>query len=99
MRLTETELYLFNNGVNCYAYRTLGCHAVNAGEQAKFYRFSVYAPNAKRVSVVGDFNGWDTASLRMTPCGSTGVWEAFSDTSLLYTLYIIGGWTVSPSRG
>ena len=72
MRLTETELYLFNNGVNCYAYRTLGCHAVNAGEQAKFYRFSVYAPNAKRVSVVGDFNGWDTESLRMTPCGSTG---------------------------
>lgn len=81
MRLTETELYLFNNGVNCYAYRTLGCHAVNAGEQAKCYRFSVYAPNAKRVSVVGDFNGWDTASLRMTPCGSTGVWEAFSDTA------------------
>lgn len=76
MRLDANELYLFNNGVNAYAYRALGCHRFSS-ENGDVHRFAVYAPNARSVSVVGDFNSWDRDNAVMERCGSTGVWEAF----------------------
>lgn len=70
--LNETELYLFNTGENCYAYRVMGAHKVENGA----YRFAVWAPNAKAVSVVGSFNGWNGDANPMRMAGTSGVWEA-----------------------
>ena len=72
--LTELELYYFNEGTSTTPYKALGCHRVEQNG-IPMWRFSVWAPSAKRVAVVGDWNSWnDTADL-MTPIGSTGVWE------------------------
>jgi len=73
--LSEYELYLFNEGKNCYAYRSLGCHKVKLNGN-DVYRFAVYAPNAVSVSVVGSFNEWNPTADPMRRCGKTGVWEA-----------------------
>lgn len=74
-RLDNNELYLFNTGASAYAYRSLGCHKV-ALDGHECFRFAVWAPHAKAVSVVGDFNGWNAAADPMHPCGTSGVWEA-----------------------
>ncbi|MCC6953982.1 MAG: 1,4-alpha-glucan branching protein GlgB [Deltaproteobacteria bacterium] len=70
------ELYLFSEGTYFRAYEKFGAHAaVRQGVAGS--TFAVWAPNARSVSVVGDFNGWnrDTHSLRS--CGDAGVWEGF----------------------
>ena len=64
-------LYLFNEGRNNQAYRLLGAHADVSGTT-----FRVWAPNAGRVSVVGDFNGWHGDVHPLLPLGESGVWEA-----------------------
>ncbi len=74
--LDEVALYLFNEGKSAYAYRALGCHRVQAKEGYDAFRFAVWAPNARAVSVVGSFNGWDAAADPMERCGTTGVWQA-----------------------
>ncbi len=74
--LDETELYLFNEGKSAYAYRALGCHKVRMSAGYEAFRFAVWAPDARAVSVVGSFNGWDIHADPMKPCGSTGVWQA-----------------------
>ncbi len=74
--LDDTELYYFNEGISTAAYRALGCHAVEGAYGERVYRFAVWAPNARAVSVVGDFNGWNPAADPMRPVGTTGVWEA-----------------------
>ncbi|MBS1140388.1 MAG: 1,4-alpha-glucan branching enzyme [Proteobacteria bacterium] len=63
-------LYLFNEGRNNQAYRLLGAHAEVSGTT-----FRVWAPNAGRVSVVGDFNGWHGDVHQLHPMGESGVWE------------------------
>ena len=57
-------------------YRVLGAHAVERDGQAGFV-FAVWAPNARRVSVVGDFNDWDGRAHVMNHRGESGVWEKF----------------------
>jgi len=74
--LTETELYYFNEGNAARAYESLGCHPVLFNGQPA-YRFAVWAPNAKRVAICGDWNGWSQDADVMTPVGATGVWEMF----------------------
>ncbi len=75
--LDEVALYLFNEGKSSYAYRALGCHPVCVGGgREDLFRFAVWAPNARSVSVVGSFNGWDPHAAPMEPCGHTGVWQA-----------------------
>ena len=73
--LDDNELYLWGTGANAYAYRALGCHEVVLGGKNTF-RFAVWAPNARAVSVVGSFNGWEPQTSPMQPCGTSGVWEA-----------------------
>jgi 1,4-alpha-glucan branching enzyme len=74
--LSEHDLYLFAEGRLLQAYRMLGAHAqvVNGVEGI---RFAVWAPNAERVSVVGDFNRWDGRLHPMRSRGGSGVWELF----------------------
>ncbi len=74
--LDDNELYLFNTGKSAYAYRALGCHRVAMPEGYEAFRFAVWAPDARAVSVVGSFNGWNPRADPMTPCGTTGVWQA-----------------------
>ena len=73
--LDSTELFLFGEGTNAYAYRALGSRFVRRGKKP-VVRFAVWAPNAHSVSVVGEFNNWDTECDRMTLHEENGVWEA-----------------------
>lgn len=71
MNLSE-QLQKFNSGELETAYELLGAHREKNG-----WRFRVWAPNAKGVSVVGDFNFWNPEDLPMRPIGE-GIWEAVS---------------------
>jgi 1,4-alpha-glucan branching enzyme len=70
------DLYLFNQGANTQAYNLLGTQAQTRGAVAGTC-FRVWAPNAERVSVVGDFNRWDGRTHPMCSLGAAGVWELF----------------------
>ena len=74
--LTDDDLFLFNEGSHLRLYEKLGAHRVQA-EAVEGTYFAVWAPDARRVCVIGDFNGWrrDTAPLR--PRGKSGLWEGF----------------------
>ncbi|KAF2955294.1 1,4-alpha-glucan branching protein GlgB [Marinitoga sp. 38H-ov] len=74
--ITEYDLYLFNEGNNHKIYEKLGAHPLKIDDVEGTY-FAVWAPNAKRVSVVGNFNNWDGRVHQMRVLGSSGVWEIF----------------------
>ena len=74
--LSGHDLYLFNEGRLRQTWRTLGAH-VEERNGVRGVRFAVWAPNAERVSVVGDFNRWDGRVYPMAVHGSSGVWELF----------------------
>lgn len=76
----ETDQYLFNEGNHQELYEKLGAHI----RYMDYYQdklggisFAVWAPNARRVSVVGDFNGWDGRRHVMRSLGNSGIWEIF----------------------
>ncbi len=74
--LSEDDLFLFNEGTHSRLYRKLGAHPhVHEGTAGAY--FAVWAPNADRVFVMGDFNGWRNEELGLLPRGSSGVWEGF----------------------
>ncbi len=70
------DLHLWNEGRHLQIYEKLGAHARQI-EGADGFAFAVWAPNARGVSVVGDFNGWDGRIHMMRSLGSSGVWELF----------------------
>ena len=80
------DLFLFNEGSNYQAYRLLGAH-VQTRRDVAGVRFRVWAPNAERVSVVGDFNRWDGRIYQMATLGASGVWELFVPGLAAGTLY------------
>ena len=74
--LTEQDLYLFNEGRNYRTYEKLGAHLISQnGEPGT--SFSVWAPNAREVTVIGNFNGWNPRSNPIARRGSSGIWEGF----------------------
>ncbi len=75
-QIPEYDLHLFNEGKLRQAYRTLGSHSVEIDGVAGVL-FSVWAPNAGRVSVVGEFNRWDGRVHQMAVEGLSGVWKLF----------------------
>jgi len=75
-RLTNDDLYLFNEGTHFRLYEKLGAHPTTVNGQSGTY-FAVWAPDAKQVSVTGDFNGWDRASHPLQQQGKSGIWEGF----------------------
>jgi 1,4-alpha-glucan branching enzyme len=74
--LGELDLYLFGEGRHEQIYEKLGAHVITH-EGVKGVSFAVWAPNAERVSIVGDFNSWDGSLHPMRPLGNSGVWEIF----------------------
>jgi 1,4-alpha-glucan branching enzyme len=74
--LTPDDLHLFNEGTHYRVYEKLGAHGMTAsGERGA--AFAVWAPNAREVSVIGSFNGWDRRSHPLHARGSSGIWEVF----------------------
>jgi 1,4-alpha-glucan branching enzyme len=74
--LTDNDLYLFNEGSHYRLYEKFGAHLINSDGVAGTY-FAVWAPNAERVFVMGDFNGWNNSSHPLQPKGQSGIWEGF----------------------
>jgi 1,4-alpha-glucan branching enzyme len=73
---SDDDLYLFNEGSHFRLHEKLGAHLREvAGHRG--VHFSVWAPNAEQVSVIGDFNGWNKDSHQLAPRGVSGIWERF----------------------
>ena len=75
-RLTDDDVYLYNEGSHYRLYEKFGAHLMTADGQEGVY-FAVWAPDAERLSVIGDFNGWNRGSHPLRPRGSSGIWEGF----------------------
>lgn len=74
--ITETDRYLFGNGIHYEIYEKMGAHIIEV-DGVKGTYFAVWAPKARAVSVVGDFNGWNGYENIMHPLETSGIWEAF----------------------
>jgi 1,4-alpha-glucan branching enzyme len=74
--ITDYDLYLFGEGRHTRIYERLGAHPA-AIEGVQGVHFAVWAPNAQRVSAVGDFNDWDGRVHPMRQLAASGVWEIF----------------------
>src|SRR3954469_6133470 len=72
----DVDLHLFSEGKHWKIYEKFGAHLRTIGDATGVY-FAVWAPNAQRVSVVGDFNDWDGRVNPMRRLLSAGVWELF----------------------
>jgi 1,4-alpha-glucan branching enzyme len=70
--ITPDDLHWFNEGTHSHLQEKLGAHPVEGG-----CHFSVWAPNAEHVSVVGDFNDWNAGATPLNPRDQSGIWEGF----------------------
>ena len=75
-RISELDTYLFGRGTHYTIYEKLGAHPAEENGQSGVY-FAVWAPNARSVSVVGDFNGWAAGQNRMQPIAESGIFDLF----------------------
>ncbi len=82
----DYPIYLFNEGTNSQAYK-LFFPAYVLHEGKKVWRFRVWAPNAQKVSIVGDFNNWKPNVDCMEMIGSTGIWQGFVKGVKKYSSY------------
>ena len=73
--ISEFDLYLLAEGTHYRAYEKLGAHLTEK-DGKRGVQFAVWAPNAKRVSIIGDFNNWNPAAAIMRPT-TAGIWEGF----------------------
>ncbi|HEX5419709.1 MAG TPA: 1,4-alpha-glucan branching protein GlgB [Gammaproteobacteria bacterium] len=75
--LNDQDIYYFREGSHSRLYRVLGAHPAVVGGRAGV-QFAMWAPNAERASVIGDFNGWDPRANPLQVRGdSSGIWEGF----------------------
>ncbi|MEM9159948.1 MAG: 1,4-alpha-glucan branching enzyme, partial [Verrucomicrobiota bacterium] len=84
--ISADDLYLFNEGTERRIYEKLGAHPREM-DGVPGVSFAVWAPSAKRVSVVGSFNSWDGRYHPMRSLGSSGVWEIFIPGMALGEMY------------
>ncbi len=98
--LGSHDLHLFNEGTHSRLYRKLGAHPATAEDGISGIAFTVWAPNAERVSVVGDWNGWDPSAEPLEPVEGSGLWRGVSKGAVpgsVYKYRIVsrrGGYTV-----
>ncbi len=74
--LSDDDIFLFNEGTHFKLHEKLGSHIMRSGDVQGVY-FAVWAPDADRVFVMGDFNAWRKTSHPLRPRGSSGIWEGF----------------------
>ncbi len=97
--LSDDDLHLFNEGTHYTLYDKLGAHILKADGVSGVY-FAVWAPNAREVYVIGDFNGWDRTGHKLRSRGVSGIWEGFIiglGAGVVYKYYIVSqynGYTV-----
>jgi 1,4-alpha-glucan branching enzyme len=84
--LTEDDLYLFNEGTHRGLAQKLGAHVLSDRGKAGTY-FAVWAPSARSVSVIGDFNGWDAEAHLLSERGVSGIWEGVVSTASAGHIY------------
>ena len=87
--IPELDVYLFNTGSARKAWLCFGCRYI---PELRAHRFMLWAPNARRVSLVGDFNGWDREATPMEPIEG-GVWVCFVkglSVGALYKFCVLG---------
>ncbi len=85
-KVDHQQLNQFNSGSHWHCYRLLGNHQ-RIIDNTPGVEFLVWAPNAERVSIVGDFNHWDGRANPMANCGDSGVWFLFIPGDLNQQLY------------
>ena len=74
---TDFDIHLFREGKHFNLYEKMGSHKVQKEGRNGVY-FSVWAPNAKEVSVIGNFNGWDSQAHQLLwRWDDSGIWEGF----------------------
>lgn len=71
----DQAFFLFHKGRNFQAYSFLGAHKIESGSADSLWKFRVWAPHAKAVSVVGSFNRWQKGDCPMRKVSSGGIWE------------------------
>lgn len=86
LEVTEYDQYLFGMGTHYDIYKKLGAHLTERDGKEGVY-FAVWAPNAKMVSVVGDFNGWDTSTHQMERLEPLGIYTLFIPGVLEHSRY------------
>ena len=74
--VTQEDLYLFNEGNHFRLYNRMGSH-IHTHDDVTGTHFAVWAPNAERVSVIGNFNSWDPAVHPLHCRGDSGIWDGF----------------------
>ena len=84
--LTDDDLHLFNEGTHYDLWKKLGSHVIRRDGDVGTY-FAVWAPNAERVSVIGQFNEWNNRSHPLRPRGTSGIWQGFIPTVEQGTAY------------
>ncbi len=81
--ILDDYAYLFHQGTYYQCYEFLGCHLQEDGGAI----FRTWAPNAKAVSVVGDFNDWQPSASAMTKITKSGIWEVFVPNAKIFDKY------------
>ena len=82
----SADVFLFNEGRHFRLYEKLGSHPMTLGGVSGVL-FAVWAPNAERVAVVGDFNGWNGSRHPLSPHATSGIWEGFVPGATVGTRY------------
>ena len=85
-QIGDLDLHLFSEGKHEQLYRILGAHCRTV-EGVEGVLFATWAPNAERISIVGDFNHWDGRCHPLRSRGGSGVWELFVPGLSAGTLY------------
>ncbi len=85
-RFSADDLHWFNEGRHFHLHEKLGAHPMTADGVQGVY-FAVWAPNARRVSVFGDFNGWDKTRHVLRSKSPSGVWEGFVAEARVGSIY------------
>lgn len=86
IRISEYDQYLFGEGTHYEIFNKLGAHETCIDGKRGIY-FAVWAPNAKAVNVIGEFNGWNEEANPMKRLEPLGIYEAFIESANLGTMY------------